>query len=150
MERPNVPPAEELRFRARMRTRWSDEDNQAVLNNAVYLTLFEEARHAYFSGLDLMDGARFPFLLAQTNVRYLHPGRGGVEVEVQLGTQHLGTTSFRQAYRVRELDGPILCEAEALLVCVAADGQKRALDARFREAVTSFEQASHSAVQKRK
>jgi len=38
-----VPPSEAIRFRARCRTRWSDEDSQGVLNNAVYLTLLEEA-----------------------------------------------------------------------------------------------------------
>ena len=32
----------------KQRTRWCDEDNQNVLNNAVYMTLLEEARVAYF------------------------------------------------------------------------------------------------------
>lgn len=116
METPQVPSGERVRFRARTHTRWSDEDNQGVLNNAVYLTLFEEARHAYFAGLGLLDANRFPFLLAACNVRFLRPGRGGFDVDVETVTLHLGTTSFRQGYRVR-CGGEVWAEAEALMVC---------------------------------
>lgn len=37
-----------FRFQYKTRTLWKDEDAQRVLNNATYLTLFEEARLAYF------------------------------------------------------------------------------------------------------
>jgi len=101
MDIPQVPDSSAMRFRARVHTRWSDEDNQDVLNNAVYMTLMEEARHAYFSSLGLLDGNRFPFLLAQCNVRFVAPGRGGVDLLVETATVHLGTSSFLQAYRMR-------------------------------------------------
>ncbi|MBI5364892.1 MAG: acyl-CoA thioesterase [Planctomycetes bacterium] len=105
-----------MRFRARATTRWSDEDNQGVLNNAVYMTLFEEARLAYFR--DLLAVNQFPFLLAQTNVLFVAPGRGGAEVEIECATLELGTTSFTQAYRVRDIaTGRVWAEAEARLVC---------------------------------
>ena len=116
MERPRVPDSSSIRFRARTTTRWSDEDNQGVLNNAVYMTLFEEARLAYFR--DLLATNQFPFLLAQTNVVFLLPGKGGVEVELECATTHFGGTSFVQAYRLRELaSGNVWAEAEARLVC---------------------------------
>ena len=74
---------------------------------------------AFFSGLDQLAGNHFPFVLAQTNVVYLSPGRGGREVEVELATTHVGTSSFTQAYRIREgKGGRVLCEGEARLVCV--------------------------------
>ena len=117
MDQPAVPPSDVVRFRVLLRTRWSDEDNQGVLNNAVYLTLFEEARHAYFGELGWLAENRFPFLLAQTNVTFLWPGKGGVEVELEVRTTHLGTTSIVQAYRVREAaTREVWCEAEARLV----------------------------------
>lgn len=135
MEIPLVPatPA----FEVRLRTRWSDEDNQAVLNNAVYLTLMEEARFAFFSGLGLLGENRFPFLLAQANVVFQAPGRGGAEVVVELTTTHLGTSSFRQAYRVRDAaSGKVWCEAEARLVSYdPASGAKRPMDPAFRAAL---------------
>jgi acyl-CoA thioester hydrolase len=140
MELPPIPPGEDFRFRARLTTRWVDEDNQAVLNNAVYLTLFEEARLRYFRALDLMDGARFPFVLAQCNLRFLRPGVGGAQVVVMARTTHLGRSSFLQCYRLGPEGEAPWAEAEALLV--AWDNElrsKRELTARFRDAVTEFE-----------
>jgi acyl-CoA thioester hydrolase len=117
VETPRVPPSAEIAFRVRLRTRWSDEDTQHVLNNAVYSTLLEEARFAYFGELGLLDDNVFPFLLAQTNAVFLAPGRGGREVEVEVATTHVGETSCTQAYRVRDVEsGTVLCEAEARLV----------------------------------
>ena len=141
MLHPQVPEPSRIRFRTRARTRWSDEDNQAVLNNAVYLTLLEEARHAYFQKLGLLEGRRFPFLLAQTNVRFLRPGQGGREVEIEVATVHLGTSSFQQAYRVRAAPGGgVWCEAEAVLVMYdPATGASRPMPAEFRRVLGEFE-----------
>ncbi len=137
-----MPEPGRVRFRARVRTRWSDEDNQDVLNNAVYLTLLEEARHAYFSRLGLLEGSRFPFLLGQCNLRFLAAGRGGAEVEVDIVTTHLGTSSFRQAYRVRAVSGgAVWAEAEALLVCYDAEtGRSAPMQPAFRAALAEFEE----------
>lgn len=141
MEAPHVPPSEAVRFRATLWTRWSDEDNQGVLNNAVYLTLFEEARHRYFGSLGLLDGNRFPFLLLQCDVRFLRPGRGGVPVTAEIATTALGTSSIAQAYRIAPADGSApWCEAAALLVCVdAATGRSVPMPQVFRERVAAFE-----------
>jgi len=118
MQVPQVPPSNEMPFQTTLRTRWSDEDNQSVLNNAVYMTLFEEARHAFFGSSGLLSENRFPFLLLQTNVRFVAPGRGGEAVEVELATTQIGRSSFTQVYRVRCEAGETWCEAEALLVVV--------------------------------
>ena len=107
---------EQLSTHLELRTRWSDEDNQGVLNNAVYLSLFEEGRHRYMTDLGFMEHNRFPYLLLQTNVRFVRPGRGAAQVQLELGTMHLGRTSFVQAYRVRSAQGEIWCEAEAVMV----------------------------------
>ncbi len=141
MHTPQLPASERMRFHVRLRTRWSDEDNQGVLNNAVALTLFEEARHAYFTKLGLLEANQFPFLLAQTNVRFLSPGAGGVEVEVELATLELGRSSFRQVYRVRGVAGSVVwCEAEALLVCIDARTRKsRPMANDFRARIADFE-----------
>jgi acyl-CoA thioester hydrolase len=106
-----------MRFRYTLTTRWSDEDTQGVVNNAVYLTLFEEARYRLFRDLGLLDKNRFSFVLAQCNVLFVAPGRGGAEVIVEGATTDVGTTSFTQAYRlVDALSGKVVCEAEARLV----------------------------------
>jgi acyl-CoA thioesterase FadM len=140
MEVPGVPPPERLRHRARVRTRWSDEDNHGVLNNAVYMTLMEEARHSYFDALGLLAGTRFPFVLAQTNVVFLQPGRGAALVDVEVGTLHLGTSSFLQAFRVVEAEsGRVWCEAVARMVAVDERGARCPLPPEFRRRVAEFE-----------
>lgn len=140
MQTPEVPASSEFRFRARAHTRWSDEDNHGVLNNAVYLTLLEEARHAYFLELGQMRGSFFPFVLAQCNLVYLMPGRGGVDVEIETRTTGMGQTSFTQVYRMREIDsGEVWCEAEARLVCVNEKGAKQPLPDAMRDAVSALE-----------
>lgn len=143
MQDPEVPDSEQLRFKLRLRTRWSDEDNQAVLNNAVYLTLFEEARHAYFQSLGLIQANQFPFLLAQTHIRFVAPGRGGVDVEVEMATLRLGNSSFEQAYRVRGLpDRRVWAEGRALLVCYdASNGGSRPMAPAFRAAIEARERS---------
>ncbi len=144
MNPPKVPPSESIRFRCRAHTRWSDEDNQGVLNNAVYLTLFEEARHAWATKLGLLDANHFPFLLAQASVRYVSPGRGGAEVEIELATTRIGTSSFEQAYRVRDVaSGELWAEAEALLVFYdASTGASRPMTSQFRGAIAAFDGVS--------
>ena len=111
-----LPPGLSFRHVYSIATRWSDEDNQSVLNNAVYPTLFEEARLRYFGGLGQLAEGRFPFLLAQSNVRFRAPGRGGDLMQVEMATTHVGRSSFEQAYRVLSPEGELLCEAQALLV----------------------------------
>jgi len=136
-----IPESIAFRFRARLRTRWSDEDKNGVLNNAAYMTLLEEARHAYFDQLDLLEEGRFPFLLAQTTIQFLKPGRGSTEVIVELATTHLGGSSFHQVCRVIELEGSeIWCEAENVLVCWDdVLRTSRPLTPEFRRTIEGFE-----------
>ena len=88
----------------------------------------------------LLEQNRFPFLLAQTNVRFLRPGRGGVAIELDLGTTRLGRSSFQQAYRVRGPGGTVWAEAEALLVCYdPTTGASRPMTDAFRAALAGRE-----------
>ena len=141
METPNVPSSDALRFQTRLRTRWVDEDNQSVLNNAIYLTLMEEGRLAYFTELGLMDAARFPFVLAAANLRFLAPGRGGCEVLLEMSTIHLGESSFVQAYRIRDGEsGEVWCEAIHRLVAWNTQTRvKQPMDPDFRQRIAEFE-----------
>ncbi len=99
-----IPDGAKFKFVANMATRYNDEDNQLVLNNAVYLTLFEEARCRYFgnAGLCLLpDSLQFPFTLHSTTIRFVSPGRGGKEsVKVWVKTIGLSVSSLTQLYRV--------------------------------------------------
>lgn len=113
-----------------------------VLNHAVYLTLCEEARLRWCRELGLLDhGGAFPFVLAAATLRCVAPGRGGEEVEIRLGTTHLGRSSFRHAYRLAHAaSGALWAEAEAVLVCWdAARRRSRPIPESFRAAVLARE-----------
>ncbi len=118
MDVPQLPDNSGFNFIADCHTRWSDEDNLGVLNNAVYLTLLEEARFQYFTNLELMHlSKQFNFVLGQTNIRFLAPGKGATAVSVAIQTSHLGNRSFTQKYRVYcPLTDIIWAEAEAVMV----------------------------------
>lgn len=141
METPLSPSPEEFRFECERSTRWSDEDNQGVVNNAVYMTLLEEARHAYFSALGLLAENRFPFLLAQTNIAFLRPVRGGARIRIRIRTVQLGRTSFEQVYELScAHSGTVHARAQARLVCYQPEsGEKLAMTAEFRAAIARLE-----------
>lgn len=90
-----------FRFSLQQPVRWKDIDAAGVLNNAVYLTLVEQARYGYFAELGLLQGpADFAFLLGETTARYLAPGRAGMLLDIKARTVRLGNKSFDQEYEV--------------------------------------------------
>ncbi|MEZ5964532.1 MAG: thioesterase family protein [Planctomycetota bacterium] len=100
--------------------RWSDVDAMGVVNNAVYLTLFEQARYGYFRALACLTGDWFPFVLGATAVRFLRPGRAGMRVVVGARVTRLGHKSFDMSYSVTCGEDE-LATGTATLVWVAAD-----------------------------
>ena len=119
--------------------RWSDADLQGVVNNAVYLTMFEQARLAYFQSLGLMRGVAFPFLLGSTNVRFVRPGRPGMVVDVETRVVRLGTKSFDMAYRVA-CQGETIADGGATLVWVDESLQSARIPDAARSAIADREQ----------
>ena len=89
------------RFETEVPLRWVDVDSAGVVNNAVYLSMMEQARYAYFTHLGLMRGHEVPFVLAQASVQWLRPGRMGMDVTVSAATTRLGNSSFEMRYEVR-------------------------------------------------
>ncbi len=105
------------RFETEVPLRWVDVDSAGVVNNAVYLSLMEQARFAYFSHLGLMEDHRVPVVLAEATVKWRRPGRLGMQLSVAAATTRIGNSSFAMRYEVRAGDD-VLCEAEAALVFV--------------------------------
>ncbi|MDP6963646.1 MAG: thioesterase family protein [Planctomycetota bacterium] len=142
MDAPQLPATTDFKFEADCSTRWSDEDNLGVLNNAVYLTLLEEARFQYFSKLGLLHlSKQFNFVLGQTNIRFLAPGTGASKVKVAVITTKLGSRSFTQKYRVYCPSTSIIwAEAEAVLVIWDPKNRcSSAMPEEFRQTVDEFE-----------
>ena len=127
------------RFDTEVPLRWVDVDSAGVVNNAVYLSLIEQARYAYFDHLGLMDGHQVPFVLAETTVQFLKPGRLGMKTQVAARTSKFGKTSFHMDYEVRSGD-EVLAKAKAALVFVDDAQRPRDVPQAFRDVVAAFEE----------
>jgi acyl-CoA thioester hydrolase len=127
-----------FRFEHTERVRWVDLDAAGVLNNAVYLTLVEQARLGYFGRLGLMRGDQFPFLLGDARVRFLRPGRAGELLTIGARVTRLGTKSFDMEYEVASA-GERLAVASATLVWVDEDLASVPIPEHARRRMAEFE-----------
>ncbi len=128
----------EFRFVTPTPLRWVDVDHEGIVNHAVYLSLVEQARFAYFTALGLLPGGMLPFVLADTRVSFLAPGRLGMQVETAMAVTRLGRSSFDMAAEVRG-DGAPLARCVAALVYVDAAMRPRPIDDAARRAIAAFE-----------
>lgn len=126
------------RFTTQVPLRWVDVDSEGVVNNAVYLSLMEQARFVYFEQLGLLPQRRVGFLLAEATVRYRRPGRLGMNTEVAARTVRLGGRSCVMEYEVRG-DGEVLATGTAALVFVDAGLRPCAVPDAVRTAISGFE-----------
>ena len=126
------------RFAADVPLRWVDVDAEGVVNNAVYLSLMEQARFLYFDHLGLLPDRKVPFVLAETTVKFLRPGRHGMKIEVAARTRSLGTTSFHMDYEVRA-EQQVLATGQAALLFVDEALRPRRIPDDVRAAIESVE-----------
>lgn len=126
------------RFSAEVPLRWVDVDAEGVVNNAVYLSLMEQARFLYFDALGLLAGGKVPFLLAEASVRFRQPGKFGMRTAVAARTTRLGNTSFAMEYEVRA-GAEALATGSAVLVFVDAAMRPSPVPEEVRRKVAAFE-----------
>lgn len=125
-------------FSQAQHVRWNDLDSHGILNNAIYLTMLEQARWGYFSHLELTQGDRFPFVLGETAIRFLKPGRVFGDIVTACRVSRLGTKSFDMEYELTQND-IILAKAQATLVWVDDNLQSVAIPEHCRQVIRDFE-----------
>jgi acyl-CoA thioester hydrolase len=110
-----------IRFRFDCTPRWSDMDVYGHVNNARFLTLYEEARVALmFTGArekgltSLEDGV----VISRHEVDYLRPVDYGAPVRIDLWLEEIRPSRFTVAYEL--FDGESLA-SRARSVCVPFD-----------------------------
>jgi len=130
-------------FTAQIDTRFSDEDNQKILNHATYMPLMEEARFLYLVAAGAVSREQdMPFVQHSTYVRFVAPGRAPASTLVDVATIHIGRTSFTQSYRVREKETGATW-VESIQTLVMWDGEffkSREMQAGFRERLALFDE----------
>lgn len=126
------------RFHTRQVVRWKDIDSWGVLNNAVYLTLLEQARYEYCRALGILVDGQIRFVLAEVRVRFAAPGRMGTTLDVAARTTSLRGSSFTMVYEVRD-GARLLAEAESVLVWVDDDLRPAQIPDPVRAAIAAYE-----------
>ena len=101
-----------------MAVRWSDLDAYGHVNNARFLTLYEEARVAmFFTGARAHGVTTFEegIVIARHEIDYLRPVDYSESVRVELWISELRTASFTVDYQL--FDGDVLA-SRARSICV--------------------------------
>ena len=89
------------------------------VNNAVYLTYFEEARFAYWRalwGAEMGDPRAPGVILARAEIDYRRAARYGETLEVRMTLAGLGTTSIRSDYEIVNAGGDVIATGKTVLV----------------------------------
>lgn len=89
-----------FRFKMKLDIRWSDMDEMRHVNNAVYLTYFEQARVYYFHESCRWDWNSIGAILANAHVDYLRPVVFPNPTYVYVRTARLGSKSFDVQYLI--------------------------------------------------
>lgn len=124
--------------------RYGDLDPQGHVNNARYLTYFEQARVLYFRKLGLWDGRSFDeigVILADAHVTFKAPALLGQDLRVGVRVSRLGNKSFSMEYSLEDTGtGQELATGSTVLVAFDyLSGQTIPIPPAWREIITAFE-----------
>jgi len=98
----------DFRFSYPITVRYSDLYPQAHVNNARYLSYFEQARVAYIQRLELWDGKSFldlGFVLANAKVDFKAPILLSDDIQVKMRISRLGEKSLEMEYQIAGMLG---------------------------------------------
>lgn len=92
-----------FRFKMKLDIRWSDMDEMRHVNNAVYLTYFEQARVYYFHEACEWNWQDIGAILANAHIDYLKPVVFPNPTFVYVRTSKLGNKSFETRYMITSI-----------------------------------------------
>ena len=135
----------DFRFYHPIEVRYGDLDPQGHVNNAKYLTYFEQARIAYWIGLGLFTKDQsfmeIGVILADVHITYFEPVYYGQNVKVGVHAAKLGNKSMTWEQNIVDADtGKELAKGE--IVIVAYDykaGKTMSVLQEWREKIIEFE-----------
>jgi acyl-CoA thioester hydrolase len=125
--------------------RYGDLDPQGHLNNAKYLTFFEQARIFYFVKLGLFKpGISFldiGVILADVHLVFHAPVLFGMDVQVGVKTTRLGNKSFDvQQGLIDQATGKVMCTGQLVLVTYDYHtGKTIPIPSEWREKISQFD-----------
>ncbi len=112
-------------FSKDIEVRFRDLDALGHVNNAVYMTYFEEGRksfsHHFFNVSDPSD---FQFIMAHVSCNYIKPVTFSDQIKLQMWVENIGTKSFAFAYKLAGSSDESVVFATGKSVQVCYDYQK--------------------------
>jgi len=138
-------PNSNFRFYHPIEVRYGDLDPQGHLNNAKFVTFFEQGRVQYFRRLDLFkQGQSFMdigVILADVHIAYKKPVEWGMPVKVGVRTIKLGNKSMTMEQNIVHAETEeVLAAGEVVLVTYDYHAQKSIpIPQEWRDAIKNFE-----------
>jgi len=135
----------EFRFYYPIDVRYGDLDPQGHLNNAKYLTYFEQARIQYFVELDLFRPGQSFFdigvIMAEASVTFHAPVEYGDPVKVGVRVSKLGNKSMRVEQGIFHAEsGEMLASGYVILVAYDYHARKTVpIPAKMRDNILNYE-----------
>jgi acyl-CoA thioester hydrolase len=136
---------QEMRFFHPMEVRYGDLDPQGHLNNAKYLTYFEQARILYFERLGLFSkGQSFMdvgIIVADIHIKYVAPVFLGANTKVGVRTTNMGNKSITLQETIADGESGAMY-ADGTVVLVAYDYHTHKtipVPEAWRQKITDFE-----------
>lgn len=119
--------------------RFSDLDTLGHVNNAVYVTYFEQGRMGYLRDVLELDLDDLDLVVAHLEVDFRRSIQWAEDVSVGVGVTDIGTKSFDMAYEVRA-DDEMAATGETVQVALEPDGSgSRPVPESWRERIESYE-----------
>ncbi|MFM2307640.1 MAG: hypothetical protein RLZZ367_2309 [Bacteroidota bacterium] len=137
-----------FRFKMKLDIRWSDMDEMRHVNNAVYLTYFEQARVFYFHEACEWNWKEIGAILANAHVDYIRPVVFPNPTYIYLRTSKLGNKSFELHYMISSfVNGVEELTTTGHTTMVMFDyktNKSVAMPENIRERITAYEPGLHN------
>lgn len=135
------------KFEYSLQVRWSDSDRLGHVNNTRFVEYLQEARaHFITECLLAAEGTRGATVVRKLTVDFLRPifdESGPLLIEVSIS--RIGRTSFGVLHVVRDVNGAVCAEAEAVMVTFDLDSQSsRLVTDRERAVLAEYMDAPHT------
>lgn len=102
--------------------RFRDIDAMGHVNNALFLTYFEEGRKAFLNDVfGIVEPAQYPFILARISCDYLKPVGLEDAVSLRVWVSDIGAKSFTFVYELFDPKDAAVVYAKGMSVMVYCD-----------------------------
>ena len=129
-------------FSIDIEVRFRDLDAMRHVNNAVFITYFEEGRKKFSKNIfKVSDPSDFTFIMAHIRCDYLKPIKFNDNITLQMWVKHIGNRSFSFGYKLIDAkdESMVYAIGESVQVCYdyTADSSMAVPD-KMREAMAQY------------